>query len=74
MTKQEFLDGLGAALAGRISASLISENINYYEDYINTQVRMGRIEGEVVQSLGDPRLIAKSIHNIIPPNTTAIRS
>lgn len=61
MTKQEFLGGLRAALAGRIEASLISENIYYYEDYINTQVRMGRAEAEVVRGLGDPRLIAKSI-------------
>jgi len=61
MTKQEFLGGLRAALAGKLEASLVSENINYYEDYINTQVRMGRTEAEVVHGLGDPRLIAKSI-------------
>ncbi len=61
MSKQEFLDGLRAALSGRLGASLIAENVNYYEDYINTQVRMGRGESEVVRELGDPRLIAKSI-------------
>lgn len=61
MTKQEFLDGLRAALSGRVGASLVAENVNYYEDYINTQVRMGRGEADVVRELGDPRLIAKSI-------------
>lgn len=61
MSKQEFLDGLRAALAGRMGASLIAENVNYYDDYINTQVRMGRGESDVVRELGDPRLIAKSI-------------
>lgn len=61
MSKQEFIDGLRAALSGRMGASLIAENVNYYDDYINTQVRMGRSESDVVRELGDPRLIAKSI-------------
>ncbi len=61
MTKQDFLEGLRAALSGKIGAGLITENINYYDDYINTQMRMGRTEADVVRGLGDPRLIAKSI-------------
>ncbi len=61
MNKREFLDGLSAALASRVSASEAAENVNYYEDYINTQMRMGKSEEEVVQSLGDPRLLARSI-------------
>lgn len=61
MTKQQFLDGLYSALNGKIDESLIKENIAYYRDYIDSQVRMGRTEEEVVRQLGDPRLIAKSI-------------
>lgn len=61
MTKQEFLDNLRAALSGRVGASVIAENISYYEDYINTQMRMGKSEEEVVRELGDPRLLARSI-------------
>ncbi len=61
MKKQEFIDKLRMALNGRISPEQVAENINYYEDYINTQMRMGKSEAEVLQSLGDPRLIAKTI-------------
>lgn len=61
MTKQEFLDSLRAALASRVGTRAVSENISFYEDYINTQVRMGRSEAEVIAQLGDPRLLARSI-------------
>ena len=37
------------------------DNVNYYEDYINTEIRKGRTEEEVLESLGDPRLIARTI-------------
>ncbi|MGN1146982.1 MAG: DUF1700 domain-containing protein [Lachnospiraceae bacterium] len=61
MTKQEFLDSLRAALASRVNASMVAENVRYYEDYINTQMRMGKSEEEVLKELGDPRLLARSI-------------
>ena len=61
MNKQEFIDRLRAELNGRVSPSLVIENVNYYEDYINTEIRKGRTEEEVLQSLGDPRLIARTI-------------
>lgn len=61
MSKQEFLDILKNALNGRVAPNLVQENINYYEDYINTQIRMGRDEQDVLESLGDPRLIARTI-------------
>lgn len=61
MTKQEFLDSLRVALTGRVSASQVEENIRYYEDYINTRVRMNLSETEVIAELGDPRLLARSI-------------
>ncbi|HKM34791.1 MAG TPA: DUF1700 domain-containing protein [Lachnospiraceae bacterium] len=61
MKKQEFLDGLRTALSTRVGAGTVSENVNYYENYINTQIRMGKSEDEVVASLGDPSLLARSI-------------
>lgn len=61
MNKQEFIDRLRAALNGNVSPTLVMENVNYYEDYINTEIRKGRTEEAVLQSLGDPRLIAKTI-------------
>ena len=61
MNKQDFLDKLKVALSGRIAPELVQENVNYYADYIHTQIRMGRSEQEVLASLGDPRLIARTI-------------
>lgn len=61
MTKQDFLNTLRLALNGKMSSSKVDENIAYYEDYINTQVRMGQSEEEVLRALGDPRLIARSV-------------
>lgn len=61
MTKQEFISRLRAALSGKLSPGLVEDHINYYEDYINTEIRKGRTEEEVLASLGDPRLIARTI-------------
>lgn len=61
MKKTEFLENLRLALASRVGAGTVTENIRYYEDYINTQIRMGKDEEEVVAALGDPRLLARSI-------------
>lgn len=61
MNKQDFLEKLRLALNGRVSAGAVAENIRYYEDYINTEIRKGRSEEEVLSQLGDPRLIARTI-------------
>ncbi|MCM1065682.1 MAG: DUF1700 domain-containing protein [Eubacterium sp.] len=61
MTKQEFIEKLRLALNGKVPANVIMENIRYYEDYINTEVRKGKSEEEVLAALGDPRLIARTI-------------
>lgn len=61
MNKREFIERLSMALNGRIAPNLVAENVNYYEDYINMEIRKGRSENEVLQMLGDPRLIAKTI-------------
>ena len=61
MNKQEFVDRLRMALNGRVSPGLVMDNVNYYQDYINTEIRKGRTEEEVLESLGDPRLIARTL-------------
>lgn len=61
MTKQEFIEKLRSALNGKVPANIITENIQYYEDYINTEIRKGQSEEEVLAALGDPRLIARTI-------------
>lgn len=61
MTRQEFLDGLKAALGGHLSERAVEEHMRYYEEYINAQIRQGKTESQVLQELGNPRLIARSI-------------
>lgn len=61
MGKQEFLDKLRLALNGRVATEVVSDTLTYYEDYINTEVRKGSSEEEVMALLGDPRLIARTI-------------
>ena len=61
MTKREFLEKLRIALNGKVPGNVVTENLQYYEDYINTEIRKGKSEEEVLDSLGDPRLIARTI-------------
>lgn len=61
MTKREFLDKLKSALANDLSGPVIQDNVNYYNDYINGEVKKGRGEAEVIRELGDPWAIAKNI-------------
>ena len=61
MTKEEFLSGLRTALNSTGSYQLIEENLQFYSDYIAAETAKGRTEAEVMEELGDPRLIANSI-------------
>ncbi|MBD5526236.1 MAG: DUF1700 domain-containing protein [Lachnospiraceae bacterium] len=61
MEKTEFIERLQRALAAGVPSSQVAENVRYYQDYIDSEIRKGRSEKEVMESLGDPRLLAKSI-------------
>lgn len=61
MNKEEFLRKLAGALNGQVSQQTVQENIRYYDQYISDEVRKGRTETEVIEEIGDPRLIAKTI-------------
>lgn len=63
MNKEEFLRRLRQALAGDVPSGVIEENIRYYDSYITGEVRKGLSEEEVIASIGDPRLIAKTIQD-----------
>lgn len=63
MGKQEFLHELQIALQGEVSQSSINENVRYYDNYILEETRKGRSEEEVIEQLGNPRLIAKTLIN-----------
>ena len=61
MTKYEFINKLQAALENELNSNKVLENVNYYNDYIDSEIRSGRIESEVIAELGDPWAIAKNI-------------
>lgn len=61
MDRTEFIERLQRALASGVNSSRVAENVQYYREYIDVEIREGRSEEEVLASLGDPRLLAKSI-------------
>lgn len=61
MDKKEFIEKLQRSLASGLGSSQVADNVRYYQDYIESEIRKGRTEEEVISSLGDPRLLAKSI-------------
>jgi uncharacterized membrane protein len=61
MTRFEFTENLRKALSGRVSHQVVNENVAYYENYIDTEIKKGRSEEAVLEELGDPRWIAKTI-------------
>ncbi|MCR5321208.1 MAG: hypothetical protein K6E48_08400 [Lachnospiraceae bacterium] len=61
MDRESFITELRMALSGKVNPAVIEENISYYNEYITGQVRMGQTEEEVLDALGNPRLIARSI-------------
>ena len=61
MRQEEFLTTFQEALTGKVSDRIIQENVNYYRSYVEREISSGKTEEEVLQMLGDPRLLAKTI-------------
>ncbi len=61
MTKTEFLQILREELDGRVPYSVVQENLNYYDTYINGELGKGLTEDQIIEELGGPRLIARTI-------------
>lgn len=61
MDRTEFLNTLRSQLAGQMHEGKVAAHVRYYEDYIQSQVRSGRNEQDVLAELGDPRLIARTL-------------
>lgn len=59
MNKNEFLDTLRKSLEGEVDNAIIEKNIRYYSEYISSG--KGKSEEEIIEEIGDPRLIAKTI-------------
>lgn len=64
MRKEEFLEKLRARLSQTMSAQEVTEQIRYYDNYIQEQMRTGKTEEEVLEQLGDPLLIAKTLMDV----------
>ena len=61
MNRNEFSNELRKALSGYFSPEEIQDTVEYYEDYIDRQMQKGKSEAEVLEAIGDPRLLAKSM-------------
>lgn len=61
MSRREFLEKLREALCNELSASVVQENIDYYNNYISKEVGIGHTEEGVIAELGDPWIIARTI-------------
>lgn len=61
MSKEEYLRGLEEALAGEVPASVIRENINYYNSYLSQEMAKGRTVDEIAEEIGEPRIVARTI-------------
>lgn len=61
LNKEQFLHDLTVQLNLSVSDQVIREQIAYYDSYICGEVRKGRSEAEVIEELGSPRLLAKTI-------------
>lgn len=58
MSRAEFLDVLRESLEGEIPQAELEDNLRYYKEYFEQDVRS---EEEICEELGEPRLIAKSV-------------
>ena len=73
MNKIEFIDMLRRHISEVGDPVFVNDTIDYYTDYIETGIRKGRSEEDILAELGDPRLIAKSIvasKDIIPDGSS----
>lgn len=66
MSREEFLRGLENALSGNVPPAVVRDNLRYYDDYIRSERQKGRSETEIMDELGDPRLIARTIMDTTP--------
>ena len=61
MNKKEFLDILYNQLSGRMPEGNVAAHVQYYRNYIEDEQQKGRTETDILNELGDPRLIARTL-------------
>ena len=67
MTKREFLDKMREALSNDLAEPAVRGNIEYYDVYMTDEIERGRSEEELVEEMGDPWMIARTIIDISEP-------
>lgn len=66
MTRAVFIEELTVHLKDNVLDTTLHEQISFYNEYIDVEKRKGRKEEEVLEELGDPKLIAKTIIQVHP--------
>lgn len=61
MSKKEFLDILYNQLSGQIPEGSVAAHVQYYRNYIEDEQQKGHTETDILNDLGDPRLIARTL-------------
>lgn len=61
MGRYEFLKKLKEALENDLDHQKVQEHVNYYTQYINEELQKGRTEEEIIEELGDPWMISRTI-------------
>lgn len=61
MNRDEFLEILNTQLEGEIPSTEASQHLAYYDHFIQQKISQGQTEEQVLEELGDPRLIAKTL-------------
>lgn len=61
MCKKEFLDILYNQLSGQMPEGSVAAHVQYYRNYIEDEQQKGRTETDILNDLGDPRLIARTL-------------
>lgn len=64
MKKQEFMKELRESLYHEVSDQEYTNSIQYYSDYIDEAIASGQAEEEIIEQLGNPRLLAKTIIDV----------
>lgn len=64
MDRDEFLKKLKIELENHMSKAEMNSQLDYYDKYISDEMAKGRSEKDVLEELGDPRLIAKTIKTV----------
>lgn len=61
MGRREFLDTLRMQLQGVLSPAEIEGHLHYYNEYITESIASGKTEQEVMEELGNPTMIARTL-------------